>query len=241
MWLYSYGTYVNDVKVKEPIAEEYPRIKSDQVLFTYFHYAADETLTMALLESGAVSIAYETVQLPTGELPLLTPMSEVAGRMAIQEGAKYLEKAFGGLGILLGGVPGVKPAEVAILGSDPEMRPGMSCLVEIEIESLPDATYVPVQSVHNTPAGNIAFVVLEGGRVEARGVEVGRFNDLWVQVLDGLEEGETVLLQPPPGFEPEPPEQEAPGADLPAPETPAPSAPAPEAAAAGAAAGERRS
>ena len=104
------------VKVKEPIAEEFPRIKSDHVLFTYFHYAADETLTMALLESGAVSIAYETVQLPTGELPLLTPMSEVAGRMAIQEGAKYLEKAFGGLGILLGGVPGVKPAEVAILG-----------------------------------------------------------------------------------------------------------------------------
>jgi alanine dehydrogenase len=104
------------VKVKEPIAEEFPRIKSDHVLFNYFHYAADETLTKALLESGAVSIAYETVQLPTGELPLLTPMSEVAGRMAIQEGAKFLEKTFGGLGILLGGVPGVKPAEVAILG-----------------------------------------------------------------------------------------------------------------------------
>jgi alanine dehydrogenase len=104
------------VKVKEPIAEEYPRIRPDQVLFTYFHFAADEKLSMALLESGAVSIAYETVQLPTGELPLLTPMSEVAGRMAIQEGAKYLEKAFGGLGILLGGVPGVRPAEVAILG-----------------------------------------------------------------------------------------------------------------------------
>lgn len=104
------------VKVKEPIAQEYPRIRPDQVLFTYFHFAADEKLTMALLESGAVSIAYETVQLPTGELPLLTPMSEVAGRMAIQEGAKYLEKAFGGLGILLGGVPGVLPAEVAILG-----------------------------------------------------------------------------------------------------------------------------
>lgn len=104
------------VKVKEPIEEEYPRIKPDHVLFTYFHFAASEQLTQALLESGAVSIAYETVQLPSGELPLLTPMSEVAGRMAIQEGAKYLEKTYGGRGILLGGVPGVPSAEVVILG-----------------------------------------------------------------------------------------------------------------------------
>jgi alanine dehydrogenase len=104
------------VKVKEPIPEEYPRVKRDHVVFTYFHYAADERLTRAMLETGAVTIAYETVQLETGELPLLTPMSEVAGRMAVQEGAKYLEKTFGGLGILLGGVPGVHPAEVAILG-----------------------------------------------------------------------------------------------------------------------------
>jgi alanine dehydrogenase len=104
------------VKVKEPVAEEYPRIKPDQVLFTYFHFAASEELTKALLDSRAVSIAYETVQLPTGELPLLTPMSEVAGRMAIQEGAKYLEKNFGGMGILLGGVPGVPSAEVVVLG-----------------------------------------------------------------------------------------------------------------------------
>jgi alanine dehydrogenase len=104
------------VKVKEPIPEEYPRVKRDHLLFTYFHYAADERLTKAMLETGAVTIAYETVQLESGELPLLTPMSEVAGRMAIQEGAKYLEKTFGGLGILLGGVPGVHPAEVAILG-----------------------------------------------------------------------------------------------------------------------------
>ena len=104
------------IKVKEPIAVEYPRIKPDHVLFTYFHFAASEELTRALIDSGSVSIAYETVQLATGELPLLTPMSEVAGRMAIQEGAKYLEKAFGGRGILLGGVPGVRPAEVVILG-----------------------------------------------------------------------------------------------------------------------------
>jgi alanine dehydrogenase len=104
------------VKVKEPIAEEYPRVKRDHVIFTYFHYAADETLTNAMLETRAVTIAYETVQLETGELPLLTPMSEVAGRMAVQEGAKYLEKTFGGRGILLGGVPGVPSAEVAVLG-----------------------------------------------------------------------------------------------------------------------------
>jgi alanine dehydrogenase len=104
------------VKVKEPIAVEYPRIKSDHVIFTYFHFAASEELTVALRDSGAVSIAYETVQLPTGELPLLTPMSEVAGRMAVQEGAKYLEKNFGGRGILLGGVPGVPSAEVVVLG-----------------------------------------------------------------------------------------------------------------------------
>ena len=104
------------MKVKEPIAPEYPRMREGQVVFTYFHFAADETLTHAVLDSGCVAIAYETVQLPTGELPLLTPMSEVAGRMAVQEGARYLEKAHGGLGCLLGGVPGVLPAEVVILG-----------------------------------------------------------------------------------------------------------------------------
>ncbi len=104
------------MKVKEPIEPEYPRMRPGQVLFTYFHFAADETLTRKTLERKVVAIAYETVQLPTGELPLLTPMSEVAGRMAVQEGAKYLEKAHGGLGLLLGGVPGVLPAEVVILG-----------------------------------------------------------------------------------------------------------------------------
>jgi alanine dehydrogenase len=104
------------VKVKEPIGVEYPRIKADHVIFTYFHFAASKELTSVLRDSGAVSIAYETVQLPSGELPLLTPMSEVAGRMAIQEGAKYLEKNFGGRGILLGGVPGVPSAEVVVLG-----------------------------------------------------------------------------------------------------------------------------
>ena len=104
------------IKVKEPIATEWPHMRKDQVIFTYFHFAADEKLTKAHLASGAVCIAYETVELPNRELPLLTPMSEVAGRMAVQEGAKYLEKLYGGRGVLLGGVPGVAPAKVVILG-----------------------------------------------------------------------------------------------------------------------------
>jgi alanine dehydrogenase len=104
------------MKVKEPIAKEWPRMRREQLIFTYFHFAADEKLTRAHLDSGAVCIAYETVELPSRELPLLTPMSEVAGRMAVQEGAKYLEKLYGGRGVLLGGVPGVAPAKVVILG-----------------------------------------------------------------------------------------------------------------------------
>jgi alanine dehydrogenase len=104
------------VKVKEPVAAEWPALRRGQVVFTYFHFAASEALTRAVMTSGCVAIAYETVQLATGELPLLTPMSEVAGRMAVQEGAKYLERVHGGSGILLGGVPGVLPAEVAIIG-----------------------------------------------------------------------------------------------------------------------------
>jgi alanine dehydrogenase len=104
------------LKVKEPIEKEWPHLRKDLTLFTYFHFAADEKLTKAHLASGATCIAYETVELPTRELPLLTPMSEVAGRMAIQEGAKYLEKLYGGRGVLLGGVPGVAPAKVVILG-----------------------------------------------------------------------------------------------------------------------------
>ena len=104
------------VKVKEPIKAEWSRIRSGQTVFTYFHFSADRELTEAHLASGAICIAYETVTLPTGELPLLTPMSEVAGRMAVHEGAKYLEKFYGGRGILLGGVPGVLPAHVVVLG-----------------------------------------------------------------------------------------------------------------------------
>jgi alanine dehydrogenase len=105
------------VKVKEPIAEEYPLIQSHHVVFTYFHFASSETLTKAMLKSKAVCIAYETVEDKDGTLPLLTPMSEVAGRMAIQQGAKYLEKPIKGRGVLLGGVPGVPPGRVLVLGA----------------------------------------------------------------------------------------------------------------------------
>ncbi|MEI2721336.1 MAG: alanine dehydrogenase [Gemmatimonadales bacterium] len=104
------------IKVKEPIAVEWPRMRPGLVMYTYFHFAADEPLTRAVMKSGAIAVAYETVQLPGGQLPLLTPMSEVAGRLAVQEGAKYNEKLFGGRGVLLGGVPGVKPAKVVIIG-----------------------------------------------------------------------------------------------------------------------------
>lgn len=104
------------MKVKEPLAQEYKLIRQDQIVFTYFHFAASRELTEAMIDSKAVCIAYETVETATGGLPLLVPMSEVAGRMAIQEGAKYLEKFYGGRGLLLAGIPGVKPANVVILG-----------------------------------------------------------------------------------------------------------------------------
>lgn len=102
--------------VKEPQPEEYSMIRNGQIVFTYLHLAADEQLTHALIKSNSVCIAYETIQKEDGSLPLLTPMSEVAGRMAVQEGAKYLEMAFGGHGILLGGVPGVEPGTVVVIG-----------------------------------------------------------------------------------------------------------------------------
>jgi alanine dehydrogenase len=105
------------VKVKEPQAGEYPRIREGQLLFTYFHFAASEPLMRGMVERGAFCIAYETVQMPNRSLPLLTPMSEVAGRLSIQQGAKYLERPMGGRGVLLSGVPGVKPATIAVIGA----------------------------------------------------------------------------------------------------------------------------
>ena len=104
------------LKVKEPLEQEYALIKPHQTVFTYFHFASSEKLTRGMLASKAVCLAYETVEKADKSLPLLIPMSEVAGRMSIQEGAKYLEKSMGGRGVLLGGVPGVKPANVLVLG-----------------------------------------------------------------------------------------------------------------------------
>ena len=136
------------MKVKEPIEPEWKHIRRAQVVFTYFHFAADERLTRAHMETGAVCIAYETVELPTRELPLLTPMSEVAGRMAVQEGAKYLEKLYGGRGVLLGGVPGVAPAKVVILGGGivginaAKMAAGMGAKVTILDLSLERLRYL---------------------------------------------------------------------------------------------------
>ncbi|PKV75808.1 alanine dehydrogenase [Pontibacter ramchanderi] len=111
-----YGIAEMIIKVKEPIESEYNLIKEDQLLFTYFHFASHEPLTNAMIERKAVCLSYETVERADRSLPLLVPMSEVAGRMSIQEGAKYLEKPLKGRGILLGGVPGVRPAKVMILG-----------------------------------------------------------------------------------------------------------------------------
>src|SRR5262249_53351927 len=105
------------LKVKEPVAEEYPRMRADQILFTYLHLAASRKCTQALVDSGISAVAYETVQLPDGTLPLLAPMSEVAGRMAPQVGAHTLERAQGGRGVLLGGVSGVYAAKVVVLGA----------------------------------------------------------------------------------------------------------------------------
>ncbi len=112
-----YATADMIIKVKEPIEPEYALVRKGQVLFTYFHFASDLPLTEAMIKSGAICIAYETVRDRQGTLPLLIPMSEVAGRMSIQEGARFLEKPQGGRGVLLGGVPGVRPAKVLVLGA----------------------------------------------------------------------------------------------------------------------------
>ena len=152
------------IKVKEPIAAEYDLIQPNQLLFTYFHFASSETLTKAMIKSGAVCLAYETVE-DNRTLPLLIPMSEVAGRMATQEGAKYLEKPQGGLGILLGGVTGVKPANVLIIGGGvsgteaARMAAGLGANVTIldtnlnrlrTLESIMPANVTPVYSTEHT-------------------------------------------------------------------------------------------
>ncbi len=138
-----YATADMIVKVKEPIAPEYTLIRKGQLVFTYFHFACERELTDAMIASGGICLAYETVQLPDGSLPLLIPMSEVAGRMATINGAYYLQKTKGGKGKLIGGVPGVEPAKVVVLGGGivgqaaARMAAGMGARVVIADVSLP--------------------------------------------------------------------------------------------------------
>lgn len=138
-----YATADMIVKVKEPIAQEYSLVRKGQLVFTYFHFACERELTDAMIASGGVCLAYETVQLPDGSLPLLIPMSEVAGRMATINGAYYLQKTKGGKGKLIGGVPGVEPAKVLVLGGGivgqaaARMAAGMGARVVIADVSLP--------------------------------------------------------------------------------------------------------
>ena len=143
------------VKVKEPIEQEYNLVRSGQLLFTYFHFACEKELTEAMLKSGAVCLAYETVQLPNGSLPLLQPMSEVAGRMATLNGAYYLQKTKGGKGKLISGVPGVSPAKVLVLGGGVVgeaaalMAAGLGADVTIADISLPRLRQLDIETPAN--------------------------------------------------------------------------------------------
>ncbi len=143
------------VKVKEPIEPEYKLVRRGQLLFTYFHFASERELTEAMLQSGAVCLAYETVQLPNGALPLLQPMSEVAGRMAVLNGAYYLQKTQGGKGKLINGVPGVLPARVLVLGGGVVgeaaalMAAGLGADVTITDISLPRLRQLDIETPPN--------------------------------------------------------------------------------------------
>ena len=143
------------VKVKEPIESEYALVRKEQLLFTYFHFASEKELTEAMLKSGAICLAYETVQLPNGSLPLLQPMSEVAGRMAALNGAFYLQKTQGGKGKLISGVPGVSPAKVLVLGGGivgeaaARMAAGMGADVTIADISLPRLRQLDIETPAN--------------------------------------------------------------------------------------------
>ena len=143
------------VKVKEPIESEYALVRKEQLLFTYFHFASEKELTEAMLKSGAICLAYETVQMPNGSLPLLQPMSEVAGRMAALNGAFYLQKTQGGKGKLISGVPGVSPAKVLVLGGGivgeaaARMAAGMGADVTIADISLPRLRQLDIETPAN--------------------------------------------------------------------------------------------
>ena len=150
-----YGECDMIVKVKEPIEQEYGLVRKGQLLFTYFHFASEKELTEAMLKSGAVCLAYETVQLPNGSLPLLQPMSEVAGRMATLNGAYYLQKTQGGKGKLISGVPGVSPAKVLVLGGGvvgeaaARMAAGLGADVIITDISLPRLRQLDIETPAN--------------------------------------------------------------------------------------------
>ena len=150
-----YATAEMIVKVKEPIEPEYALVRPGQLLFTYFHFASEEELTHAMIKSGAVCLAYETVQLPNGALPLLIPMSEVAGRMAVLNGAYYLQKTKGGKGKLISGVPGVAPTKVLVLGGGivgeaaARMAAGMGAEVTITDISLPRLRQLDIETPAN--------------------------------------------------------------------------------------------
>lgn len=160
------------IKVKEPLEEEYGYFHEGLLLFTYLHLAADEALTQALLKSKVSAVAYETIRQADGTLPCLKPMSEIAGRLSVQEGAKYLEKPFGGRGILLGGVPGVRPGKVAIIGGGvvgtnaAKMAVGIGADVTVldvsakRLEYLDDVFDMRLTTLYSTP-GNIASVLPE--------------------------------------------------------------------------------
>lgn len=162
-----YATAEMIVKVKEPIAPEYKLIRKGQLLFTYFHFASDKELTLAMIENGSVCLAYETVEKEDHSLPLLIPMSEVAGRMATQEGARFLERPQGGKGILLGGVPGVKPARVLILGGGivgsnaAQMAAGMGADVTIA-----DINLVRLRYLSETLPKNVKTLYASGLRLK---------------------------------------------------------------------------
>ena len=143
-----YGLADMILKVKEPLPEEYDLLRASQIIFTFFHFAASETLTRAVLRSNCIAIAYETIETTTGHLPLLTPMSEVAGLMAVQEGAKYLARNHGGSGVLISGVPGVAPANVVVIGGGvvganaARLAAGMGAQVKILDTSLDRLRYL---------------------------------------------------------------------------------------------------
>lgn len=163
-----YATAEMIIKVKEPIAAEYPLVRRNQLLFTYFHFASDRALTEAMLASGATCIAYETVVGPRGGLPLLIPMSEVAGRMAAQQAARFLEKPQGGRGVLMGGVPGVKPAKVLVIGGGVVGRnaaliaAGMGADVTITDISLPT-----LRQIADTMPANVKTLFSSRHNIEA--------------------------------------------------------------------------